>query len=193
MKSSPQVMDRICYFLCMNSDAPISAQVIADNITRLRKEVSTKEDELNSLHAELEWWETGQELFGEVPEEQTDQLPLEKPEENVSTNGAKPPLRDRILAVLALEPRKTWKTEALIAEMEERGWMPSGGNAEHQVRSMLSQMHRKGQARRMSRGMYRLPPERKDQSKLEAAGSIAAGVATGALLAAAAHSVSGGA
>jgi hypothetical protein len=177
----------------MNSDAPISAQVIADNITRLRKEVSTKEDELNSLQAELEWWETGQELFGEVPEEQTDQLLLENPEENVSTKGgAKPPLRDRILAVLALEPRKTWKTEALIAEMEERNWMPSGGNAEHQVRSMLSQMHRKGQARRMSRGMYRLPPARKDPSALETAGSIAAGVATGAILAKAAHTISGG-
>jgi hypothetical protein len=145
------------------SETPISAAVIAENINRLRKHVSAKEDELNSVRAELEWWETGQQLFGDVPDEPSDELPLEAADEP-DANGAKPPLRSRILMILAQQPRKTWKTDAVIAEMRERDWLPGGEYAEHHVRSMLAQMHRKGQARRMGRGMYRLPPERKDES-----------------------------
>ena len=171
------------------SDAPISAAVIADNISRLRKHVSTTEDELNSLRTELEWWETGQQLFGDVPAEPSGELPLETAvEHTTAANGAKPPpLRNRILMVLAQEPRKTWKTDAVIAELREHDWLPAGEYAEHHVRSMLAQMHRKGQARRMARGTYRLPPERKDMAEMAA--SVAAGIGTGAI---AAHVLSGG-
>jgi hypothetical protein len=172
----------------VTSESPISAAVIAENISRLRKHVSAKEDELNSLRTELEWWETGQQLFGDVPAEPSDELPLE-PAESQTANGAKPPLRNRILLILAQEPRKTWKTDAVIAEMRERDWLPGGEHAEHHVRSMLAQMHRKGQARRMGRGQYRLPPERKETSMAEMAANVAAGVGVGAV---AAHILSGG-
>jgi hypothetical protein len=148
-----------------NTDVPLSPGAIEENITRLKKTVSVKEDELNGLQAELEWWEKGQELFGRVPGEATDPLPIadaESEDAEHSLNGSRPPLRNRILTILGQEPRKTWKAEQVIDEMRERDWMPSGDSAEHHVRSMLAQMHRKGQARRMGRGMYRLPPERKD-------------------------------
>jgi hypothetical protein len=178
----------------MISETPISAKVISENINRLRKEASAKEDELNSLRAELEWWETGQQLFGEAPEEPTDRLPLETSEETTATNGAKPSLRTRILLILSQEPRKTWKTEDVIAEMGKRDWLPGGEYAEHHVRSMLGQMHRKGQARRMGRGMYRLPPKPKDgMSTAEIAGNVAAGVGVGALAAHAISSLAGAA
>ena len=149
----------------MSSDLPISARAIAERITELRKAVSTAEDQLNRLREELEWWEKGQRLFVLEPEPQ-EPLPLNEDADEesapTSSNGTKPTLRGAILAVLGQEPRKTWKTEAIIAELQRRDWMPGGEYADHHVRSMVAQMHRKGQARRMGRGMYRLPPDPKE-------------------------------
>lgn len=149
----------------MHTDPPITAAQIAANISQLQKQVSTTEDALSRLRTELEWYETGRQLFANEQPEPSAELPLEEPPEvsdGASSNGSRPPLRNRILAVLGQEPRKTWKTDAVIAEMRRRDWLPGGNYAEHHVRSMLAQMHRKGQARRMGRGMYRLPPDRKD-------------------------------
>lgn len=145
----------------MNTDPPITAAQIAANISQLQKQVSATEDTLSRLRTELEWWETGRKLFADELSAPSDELPLEVAE-TASSNGDKPPLRNRILAVLGQEPRKTWRADAVIAELRQRDWLPGGENAEHHVRSMLAQMHRKGQARKMGRGTYRLPPEQKD-------------------------------
>lgn len=146
----------------MSSDAPFSAGEIAEHITEMRKAVSDAEDRLNRLRTELEWWETGQQLFGDsAPTKPAEQLPLPA-DDPPPTNGAMPSLRKRIQIVLGMEPRKSWKTDAVIDELRRREWLPGGDYAEHHVRSMLGQMHRKGQARRMARGLYRLPPEPKE-------------------------------
>ncbi len=149
-----------------SADAPISPSVINDKIATLRNRLSAVEDELDRLRAELEWWETGQRLFGDgtPPAEAGSDAPETTAAFAGSLNGEKPTLRNAIREVLGQEPRKTWKSEAVIDELQRRGWIPSGDNAAHYVRSMLAQMHRKGQARRMGRGMYRLPPEATDSS-----------------------------
>ncbi len=144
------------------ADTPISPDVINDKIVTLRNRLSAVEDELDRLRAELEWWETGQRLFGggtPPAEAGSEADPAGVTASAESPNSEKPTLRNAIREVLGQEPRKTWKSEAVIEELQRRGWIPSGDNAAHHVRSMLAQMHRKGQARRMGRGMYRLPPE----------------------------------
>jgi hypothetical protein len=148
-----------------SAEAPISPNVISQKIVELRARVSSTEDELNRLRTELEWWETGQRLFGEEDGEMAENgatPPESAPSAKAPANGKKPTLREAIFFVLGQEPRKTWKAEAVIKELRRRDWIPSGENAEHHTRSMLAQMHRKGQARRMSRGAYRLPPDSKD-------------------------------
>jgi hypothetical protein len=145
----------------MSSDPPISAIVIAEKIAALRAEVAAAADDLARKRAELEWWETGERLFGETAN--TDVADDEGGEKTMSapSNGTKPSLRVAILTVLGQEPRKTWKTDAVIEELRRRDWLPNGEYAEHHTRSMLAQMHRKGQARRVERGSYRLPPQPK--------------------------------
>ena len=145
---------------CMSSDAPMSAGEIADHITKMKRAVSEAEDRLNRLQMELEWWETGQKLFGDAPTNVVaEELPLDT-DAVESSNGTMPSLRDRIATVLGQEPRKTWKTEKVIEELKRRDWLPGGEYGEHHVRSMLAKMHRRGEARRQGRGMYRLPPEK---------------------------------
>jgi len=148
-----------------SSESPISPAVIDEKVAELRGRVSASEDELNRLRTELEWWETGQRLFGDDEGGVTENgaAPAPAPSRGASS-GRRPSLRQAILLILEEGPRKTWKTDQVIAELRRREWFPSGENAEHHVRSMLAHMHRKGQARRMARGAYRLPPEPKDSS-----------------------------
>jgi hypothetical protein len=148
-----------------SSDAPISPAVIRQKAVELRERVSAVEDELNRLRTELEWWETGQRLFGDEGGVAENGAAPPDPAPSVkASHGKGPSLRQAILLILGEEPRKTWKTDQVIAELRRREWFPSGDNAEHHTRSMLAHMHRKGQARRMARGAYRLPPEPKDSS-----------------------------
>lgn len=149
----------------MHTDPPITAAQLVANINQLQKQVNETEDVLSRLREELEWYETGLQLFADEDSGVSAELPLvglSEDSEIESSNGSKPPLRNRIITVLGQEPRKTWKTDALIAELRQRDWLPNGEHAEHHVRSMVAQMARKGQARKMARGAYRLPPERKD-------------------------------
>ncbi len=151
----------------MSVQPPIPTEVIVQTIRSLQKEVSETEDHLRRLREELEWYERGQQLFGNSVEPAVERLPgieeEREPGNDMATReGGKPMLRDAILHVLAQEPRKTWKTEVVIEELRTRGWLPGGKNAEHHTRSKLAEMHRKGQARRVDRGRYRLPPEPKD-------------------------------
>jgi hypothetical protein len=146
----------------MSSTPPIPAEVIAEKIDALRAKVAATTDELERLRTELDWWETGQRLFGAAETDSASARETAQPAASDAADG-KPTLRAAILAVLGQEPRKTWKTEAVIAELRRRGWLPKGEYAEHHTRSMLAQMHRKGQARRVDRGQYRLPPEPKGE------------------------------
>ncbi len=142
----------------MSPTPPIPPDVIDQKIAALRGEVAAAAAELERKRAELEWWETGRRLFSETTDTEDDA----GAEDDANDKGTKPTLRAAILAILGQKPRKTWKTEAVIAELRRRDWLPNGENAEHHTRSMLAQMHRKGQARRMDRGYYRLPPQPKE-------------------------------
>jgi hypothetical protein len=144
----------------MSSDAPIPPAVIAENVAELRKRVAATEAELEQLRTQLDWWETGQRLFGDDTEAEPKAEPASTLPEG-SSDGGRPSLREAVLTVLSQEPVKTWKTEAVIEELRKRDWLPNGKYGEHHTRSMLAQMHRKGQARRMGRGLYRLPPSAK--------------------------------
>jgi hypothetical protein len=150
-----------------SSDPPIAPDVMARRIGDLRAEVAATETRLSKLQAELAWYQDGEKLFGDAPPD-PDVVPAlpglagEPPARK--TNGDKPTLRLAILTVMREHPTKTWKTESVIAELTRRDWLPNGANAEHHARSMLAQMHRKGQAKRIERGRYRLPPEPKGGS-----------------------------
>jgi hypothetical protein len=143
----------------MTSDMPLSEETIASNMQVLRSRISALESELARAREELSWWQTGLRLFGEP-------APAEPPMQasfNESANGSKPPLRKAILTLLE-ENQQSWTTDAVIKELRERAWMPNGQNAQHHVRSMLAQMHRKGEASRVGRGRYRLAlPARTDE------------------------------
>jgi len=139
----------------MSSEPPISEEVISAKVRELRSLIEAQEEQLDRMREELQWWETGQRLFGGPPEPTVTH--------EVGSNGSKPSLREGITAVLADGPA-VWKTEDVIEELQRRDWLPNGKNAAHHVRSMLAEMHRKGQARRVTRGRYRLPvTQRKDE------------------------------
>jgi uncharacterized coiled-coil protein SlyX len=65
------------------------------------------------------------------------------------------PLRERICLVLGREPVQTWRAEALIGELERRGWLPPGRHGGQYVRRMLADMLRGREVRRVGHGMYR--------------------------------------
>jgi len=149
----------------MNSTPPIAPAVIAKRIGELRTEVDAVETRLAALRAELAWYEDGKRLFGDAPRDPDAEPPLPGLDPEPSpVNGAKPTLREAILTIMAERPNKTWPVESVIAELRQREWLPTGTHAEHRTRSTLAQMHRKGQAKRMDRGRYRLPPAPKDDS-----------------------------
>lgn len=150
----------------MNSAPPIPPAVIAKRIGELRTEVDAAETRMAALRAELAWYEDAKRLFGDAPRDPEVERPLPGlgNEEAARANGAKPTLREAILTVMRERPNKTWPVESVIAELRQRDWLPTGTHAEHRTRSTLAQMHRKGQAKRMDRGRYRLPPEPKDDS-----------------------------
>lgn len=136
-------------------------------IGELRADIDATEKRLAMLRDELAWYEAGRRLFGDTPPDPDVEpsLPgMASGSTSSNENGKKPTLRQAILAVMREEPNKTWKTETVISELRHRGWLPGGPNGEHLTRSMLAQMHRKGQARRIDRGRYRLPPDLKDDS-----------------------------
>jgi len=151
----------------MSPSPPIPPEVIEQKIRSLGKEVDDAEEYLDRLRQELEWYVRGRRLFGDsVQNPATDPLPGIAEERETSDDteivggeeNGKPTLRDAILDVLGQEPRKTWQMEAVIEELRRHDWLPGGKNAEHHTRSKLAEMHRKGLARRMDRGRYRLPP-----------------------------------
>lgn len=142
------------------SPSPIPPELINKRIGQLRDDVDSTEDQLSKLRAELAWYEEAKQLFGDAPPDPDVEPPLPgitEERETPSTNGAKPTLRQAILKVMSDDARKTWKVETVIAELRERGWMPGGEHAEHRTRSVLAQMNRKGEIKRMDRGRYRLP------------------------------------
>lgn len=145
----------------MSSELPLSAGQVAEHIHQLRQVVSGLEDQLGHAKAELEWWEQGHRLFFSEDGAGTSapaELDLDI-EPVAPTNGTPTTLRKRVLAVFAQEPRKTWKTKDIIAELRRRELMPVGKYAENHVQKMVAQMGRTGELRKVARGMYRLAPE----------------------------------
>lgn len=151
----------------MSPSPPIPPDVITKRAGELRAEVALTEGHLAKLKAELAWYEDGIRLFGDAPPD-PDVAPsfpeLASEPDTPSANGDKPTLRKAILTVMREHPNRTWKVESVISELRRRDWLPGGANGEHRTRSVLAQMHRKGQAKRIDRGRYRLPPEPKDDS-----------------------------
>lgn len=151
----------------MSPVPPIPPAVIAKRIGELRAEVGASEAHLTMLRAELAWYEDAKRLFGDArPDPAVEpSLPgLASEPATASTNGSKPTLRQAILIVMGEDSRKTWKVEAVISGLRHHGWLPGGDNGEHRTRSVLAQMHRKGEVKRIDRGRYRLPPAPKDDS-----------------------------
>lgn len=150
----------------MSFQPPIPLDVIKRRIGELRVEAEAAEDHLANVRAELAWYEDAQRLFGDAsPNPDVEpSLPGLGDSPGASPNGSKPTLRQAILTVMREQPNKTWKVEAVIGELRRRDWLPAGAHGEHHTRSMMAQMHRKGQAKRIDRGRYRLPPTPKDDS-----------------------------
>jgi len=145
----------------MSFQPPISPKEMAERASALRTDIEDTERRLESLQSELAWYEDGLRLFGDSPPDPEVESPLPgiDPEPTqTSTNGTKPTLRNAILIVMREQPNKTRKVETVISELRQRDWLPGGVNGEHHARSMMAQMHRKGQIKRIDRGRYRLPP-----------------------------------
>jgi hypothetical protein len=148
----------------MSSSAPIPPELVDKRISELSDEIDATTQRLTQLRDELQWYEAAKRLFGDAPPDPAVEpsLPgLGNEAGAARANGAKPTLREAILTVMREEPRKTWKVESVISELRQREWLPGGEHGEHRTRSVLAQMHRKGQAKRIDRGRYRLPPEPK--------------------------------
>ncbi len=160
----------------MTAKVPLPPDLITAKVDELQDRIDAAEQELERLRVELEWWETGRRLFGEEAEAEEESAQVAEPspakpsEEGKGEDGtpaaedsvdrstnARPTLREALLTILQEQPNKTWPNDDMLAEMERRGWMPSGKNAQQHVRSMLAEMHRKGQARRVGHGRYRAP------------------------------------
>lgn len=144
---------------------------MAKRASELRAWVEAAEHQLESKRAELVWYEDGLRLFGDGERDPEVEPPLPgfagdsaNEGRNGSERASKPSLRNAILAIMREQPTKSRKVESVIAELRRRDWLPGGENGEHHTRSMMAQMHRKGQLRRVDRGRYRLPPEPKDDS-----------------------------
>jgi hypothetical protein len=140
---------------------------IEARIGELRGAVDAEEQKLAMLRDELTWYEEAKRLFGNAPRDPAVEpaLPgLASQPGGPIANGDKPTLRQAILTIMREQPNKTWAVESVISELRRRTWLPSGANGEHRTRSVLAQMHRKEQVKRIQRGRYRLPPERKDSS-----------------------------
>src|SRR4051812_4574663 len=97
----------------MISEPPISAEQMAERITRLREEVANAEERVALLQAELDWYLAGQRLFAQEDADPATKPPLPGLEPAPTTepherNGTRPTLREAIRLVLAQEPRETW-------------------------------------------------------------------------------------
>jgi hypothetical protein len=138
--------------------------VIDARIGELRGAVDAAEQKLAVLRDELTWYEDAKRLFGVAPPDPAVEPGLASESDHLSANGSKPTLRQAILTIMREHSNKTWRVDSVISELRRREWLPVGPNGEHRTRSVLAQMHRKGQVKRMDRGRYRLPPEPKDDS-----------------------------
>lgn len=141
-----------------------------DRVSHLEAKVEESKQVLASATAQLDWWRRGLGLF--FPEAVTDP-PVQDPTAEDETGraeeimppaavfhpngGSKPTLRQAIHAIMAESPAIQWRATDLFSALGQRGWMPTGKNAEDVVRGMLSSMNREKQIMRVGYGVYALP------------------------------------
>jgi len=75
--------------------------------------------------------------------------------------SAKPTLAQAIVVVMEgqIPGKREWTAPQIMEQLREHGWMPSGKNAEHTVRTKLGQLARPGGVLvRVRHGVYELAP-----------------------------------
>lgn len=100
--------------------------------------------ELARIDAEMEWWEHGRKLFG-------------RRNGSAPDPAQKPTLREAVRRVMREGGATQWRVGDLAGALSQRGWLPTGKNAEQRVGDIVLDMTKKRQLVRVARGLYSLP------------------------------------
>jgi hypothetical protein len=154
-----------------------------EQIVDLERRLAEARKAASALEAELEWWQRGRELYGPTQESGS------VVSRGLEAGDKRPTLALAIFLVMdSGRPEQTaWTAPQVMVALRERGWMPSGKNAEHTVRTKLGQLAKDGSlVRRVRHGVYTLD-ESANGSLGEQVASGIAGVATGMVAGKLAH------
>jgi hypothetical protein len=124
------------------SQPPLTQAALEERLQAVEEKMNAAHDAYKRLEREYGWLRQGLEIYGGGEE---------------ATPREKPTLRDAIITVMETNPADYWTTEAVIAALGERNWLPTGKNAEHTTRGRLAEMTQKDQLVRIGRGVYALP------------------------------------
>jgi len=138
---------------------------MAQRVYALRADVEAAESRLAAMRRELDWYQAGLQIFGDASQDPDVEAPLPVPDQPADTQSE----RERLQAHAAKRhPDRDAREADQDAQSRDgdrrvaRARLATRGiNGEHHTRSMMAQMHRQGQIKRIDRGRYRLPPEPK--------------------------------
>lgn len=136
-------------------------------IAALKEEIASLDKKWDRAQRELRWYMDGRTLlYGKEEPDQDERRSVAMGEGALFSagDGPKPTLRRAILGIMESDARAGWSNSAVISALKRQGWMPGGENAEHSVRGMLALLARKGELKRLGRGVYALPGERRKDS-----------------------------
>ncbi len=138
---------------------------------------------LQQLDLELGWWQQGLELFGDSDTDDLEEVipstdaagsnngtirELQPPSEVFSHSGAKPTLRQAIVAVMSEDGdlERSWRPADVRAALQRRGWMPEAKSGPQMVRNRLGTMHSEGDLDKDDNG-YRFAAEARNTGLIQ--------------------------
>ena len=71
-----------------------------------------------------------------------------------SPKDDRPPLRTAILTIMSERPERTWSKRQIYAELEARGWLPTGQTPSNQLSARLSKLVKDAVISRVGTGNY---------------------------------------